>query len=242
MAQNLNQILWGEGVAFLDGKELFEIQELGLNIGINILTAEKGDGGGQINIPTGQPITGRANFLGMNASLLAALTGGAVSTGRQLRIRSEELVVASNAITTSQTAIPNTLRVIEKASGAQPLKKVASASAADEFSVSGTTITLNTGTFANGAVIAVSYFYADASNGETVTIGPDDLPDSFELRGSLRTKELFGDTKGDVLFYAAKCERTSEISLGGALGSVSTPGFDFSVRIDVAGDLEIYMP
>ncbi len=243
MAQNLNQILWGEGVAFLGGKELFEIQELSLNTGLESLTAKKGDGGGNIVIPTSQPITGRASFLGLNASTFAALTGGAITSGAtQKRIRSEELTVATNAVTTSQTPITNTMRVVEKGSAKQPLKQVTTPAAADEYSISGTTITFNTGTFSDGTKILVSYFYADASAGETVSIGPDDLPSSFELRGSLRTKELFADSKGDIIFYAAKCERTSEMNMGGSVGDISTPGFDFSIRIDNEGDLEIYFP
>lgn len=242
MAENLNQILWGEGVAFLAGKELFEIQNLSLNVGMSTIEAAKGDGGGQIIIPTNQPITGRAEFLGINASVLAALTGGASATGTYKRIRSEALTVGTDTITTSETPITNTLRVVAQGSNNQPLKQVASPSADDEYSVSGTTITFNSGAFADGTVINVSYFYNDASNGETLTIGPDDLPNSFELWGSLRTKELFSDVKGDVLFKAAKCERTSEMSFGGSIGNISVPGFDFNVRIDTEGDLEVYFP
>lgn len=242
MAQNLNQVFYGEGVAFVDGYELFEIQELTLTLGMETLTAKKGDGGGDITIPSSQPISGRCGFLGVNATVMSTLTGGAVATGRQVRIRNEELTVASNAVTLSQTAIPNTLRIVEKGSGKKPLKRVSSPAAADEYSVSTTTVTLNTGTFADGVVIVASYFYADASNGETLSIGPGDLPDSFEIRGSLRTKELFGDVRGDITFYAAKCERTSEMGFGSTVGNFATPGFDFNVRIDNESDFQIFFP
>jgi len=242
MAQNLNQLLWGEGVAFVGGKELFEIQELSISFALTTLTAQKGDAGGSIVIPTGQPITGRAGFLGMNAALLATLTGASSATGTIKRIREEQLTVSSNAVTASQTPIANTMRVVEQGSNNVPLKQVSSPSSADEYSVSGTTITFNTGTFADSTVMVVSYFYTDGADGETVTIDPTDLPSSFELYGSLRTKEKFAGTKGDVILYAAKCERTSEFGLGGANGSISTPGFDFNIENDNSGDLKIYFP
>lgn len=244
MAQNLNQILWGEGVAFVDGKQLFEIQELGVNIGIGSITGEKGDGGGQIVEITSQPVTGRAGFLGVNAALLAALTGGSSSTGTVKRIRSEELTVATNAVTTSQTGIANTFLVKEKAANSQPLKQVSGApSSDDEYQISAaTTLTFKAGAFSDGDIIEVSYFYVDAANGETLDLAPDDLPDEFELYGSLRTRELFGGAKGDIIIYAAKCQRTSEIGLVGALGSFATPGFDFNIRRDGSGDFKLYLP
>lgn len=235
--------MWGEGVAFLDGYELFEIQELLVNFGLNALEAVKGDGGGNIVIPTNQLITGRAGFLGLNAATFAKLTGGSSATGTKKRIREEELTVSTNTVTTSQTPIVNTMRVIEEGSNKQPLKQVSGApSADDEYQVSGTTITFNAGAFADGTTIVVSYIYSDGADGETVQIGATDLPSSFELYGSLRTKEKFSNVKGDIIIYAAKCERTGEFSMGSAVGNISTPGFDFNVEIDNPGDLEIYFP
>jgi hypothetical protein len=244
MPQNLNQILWGEGVAFIDGVELFEIQELAINFGLESISAPKGDGGGNIVIPTSQPVTGRAGFLGSNASVIAALTGGSITSGAtRKRKRSEELSVSSNTVTASETPITNSMRVIEKGASKQPLKQVSGApSSADEYQVSGTTITFNTGTFADTTVIEVSYIYADAADGETLSFNPTDLPSSFELQGALRTKELFTDVKGDLAILAAKCERTGEFGLGGAVGNISTPGFDFSIRIDNDGDLQLFFP
>lgn len=243
MAQNLSQIMWGEGVAFLDGYELFEIQELIINFGLNTLEAVKGDGGGNIVIPTNQPITGRAGFLGLNAATFSKLTGGSSATGTKKRIREEELTVSTNTVTTSQTPIANTMRVIEQGANKQPLKQVSGTPAEDdEYQISGTTITFKTGTFSDGTIMVVSYIYADAANGETVQIGTTDLPSSFELYGSLRTKEKFSNVKSDIIIYAAKCERTGEFGMGSAVGSVSTPGFDFNVEVDNPGDLEIYFP
>jgi len=244
MAQNLNQVMWGEGVAFIAGKEAFEIQELALKFGLETITGRKGDSGGNIVEITGQPITGRLGFLGFNASLMATMTGGSSATGTVKRIREESLTVATNAVTTSQSPIANTMRVVESGSLKIPLKQVSGApAAADEYQLSAaTTITLNTGTFSDGTIMKVSYFYTDGADGETVTIDPTDLPDSFELYASIRTREKFGATKGDAVIYAAKCKRTGEFGFGSGIGDFTSFGFDINIEIDNSGDLLVYFP
>lgn len=242
MAENLNQILWGEGVAFIDGNETFDIQEISLNFGLNTLNFTKGDGGSQVVIPTGQPITGRAGFLGLNSAILATLTGGSSAAGTVKRIRSEALTVSSDAVTTSQTAITNTLRVVESGANKTPLKQVSSSPSSGEYTVSGTTITFNASQFEDGVVINVSYLYTDGSAGETVTIDPSDLPSNFELYATLRTRQEFSQVKGDIVIYCSSVDRTGEFTMGGSIGNVSTPGFDFNVNNNTSGDVEIYFP
>lgn len=242
MAENLNQIMWGEGIAFAGGKELFDIQEITINFGITGIQFQKGDGGANVFIPTGQPLTGRAGFLGLNAALLATLTGGSTATGTKKRIRSEELSVSTNTVTASQTPIANTMRVIRKGASYQPLKQVASPANDDEYSVSGTTITFNTGAFADAVVIQVSYVYSDGANGETLTLDPNDLPSNFELYAALRTREEFSQTKADVVAYFSSVDRNGDFGLGGSIGNASVPGFDFNINNNASGDVEIYFP
>lgn len=242
MGLNLNNYMWGVGKAFAGGKPLPEMQEIGINIGMEVLSATKGDGGGKITEPTSQPITGRINFLGMNSAIFALLTGGAVSTGSVKRVRNTQKTVSSNAISLSNTPILNTLEIVENGSSKVPLKRVASPAANDEYSISGTTVTFNTGAFADDTVILVSYFYDDTSNGETVKIDPGDLPDSFEVYASVRTREGYAGTLGDVVIYAAKCTRTSEFNMGASNSDIAQPGFDFEVRIDTADDFKVTFP
>jgi len=242
MAENLSQVMWGEGVAFIDGKELFEIQNLSINFGLDVLSAKKGDGGGDIIIPVNQPITGRAEGLSLNAAVLAELTGGSSATGTRTRIRSENLSVSTDTVTCSQTPITNTLRVIEQAANSQPLKQVSSSPSADEYTVSGTTITFNASAFEDDVVIEVSYLYDVAGSGETFSLDVTDLPSTFELYGTLRTKELFDGDKGDVTIYAAKCQRTGAVTIGGAKDSLSLIGFDFNIEIALSSDFNITFP
>lgn len=241
MGQNLNQIMWGEGVAFVNGKEAFDIQELSFNFGVEVLEALKGDGGGNIRIPTNQPITGRCGFLGLNDGLFSTLTGSTTATGTVKRIRSESLTKSTNDVTLSQsTVIENTLRVVPDGTNKQPLVKVDSSPAVGQYTISSGVITLNASQ--TETVFNCSYLYTDSANGETSRFGPNSLPSSFELYGSLRTKELFGDTTGDIIIKAAKCERVSEFTVGGQNGAISTPGFDINARVDALGDVEIYWP
>jgi hypothetical protein len=242
MAENLNQIMWGEGVAFIGGKEAFEIQELALQFGLETITGRKGDSGGNIVEITGQPITGRVGFLGFNAALMATLTGGASATGTVKRIREESLTVATNAVTASQTPIANTMRVVESGSNNIPLLQVVTPAAAGEYSITGTTIAFFAGAYGDGTVMKVSYFYTDGADGETLTIDPTDLPDSFELYASIRTREKFGGTKGDAIIYAAKCKRTGEFAFGSGIGDFTSFGFDINIEIDNGGDLLVYFP
>ena len=242
MPENLHQSMWGEGVAFIGGKEGYDVQNLMINLGLESISFRKGDAGGNAVVNTGQPITGRLEFKGINAALLATLTGGSSATGTRTRIREEALTVATDAVTASQTPIANTMRVVEQGSNNVPLKQVAASPETDEYTVSGTTITFNASAFEDGIIIMVSYFYVAGAAGETVTIDPTDLPGSFELQGSVRTKEHFADTKSDIIFYAAKCVRTSEIPLGGPVGDFGGIGFDFNIELDNSGDFLVYFP
>ena len=235
-----NQVFWGEGVAFVDGVEVFEVQELVFNFGIEVLEALKGDGGGNIRVPTRQPISGRCGFLGMNAPLFAKLTGATNATGYRKRVRGEAQTKVTNDVTLANTPIANTVRIVADGANKLPLTQVSATPQVGEYTISGDTITLNASQTEDDFLI--DYVYVDGANGLTATIAPNSLPDSFELIGTLRTKELFADSKDDIVVYAAKCERTSEFTMGSQNGQISTPGFDFSVRIDSSGDFEVTFP
>lgn len=240
MTNDQKFLVWGEGVMFVDGEECPEVQEIGFNFGIENIQVRKGDGGGNIVEPTGQPITGRAVLAGMNPALFAELTGGSNATGTYKRVRSEELTKSTNTLTLSQTPVTNTLHIVPKGNNKAPLVQVASAPSVGEYSVSGTTVTLNASQTESD--FYCSYIYESASDGLTTSLDPTDLPSEFEVYATIRAKDLYPGTKGDVIVYAAKCTRMSELSMGGAVGDAGKPGFDFNVRIDSASDFGVYWP
>jgi hypothetical protein len=240
MTNDQKLYVWGEGVAFVDGEKAQELQEVGLNFGVKTIQDQKGDGGGNITEVLGAPIAGRVNIAAMNPALFAVLTGASNTVGTVKRIRKEELTKATNDLTLSETPITNTLEIIPFGASKSPLNQVASAPAIGEYSVSGVTVTLNASQ--TEAQFYCSYFYASGADGLTSKIGPTDLPSEFEMYVSMRAKDLFPGTKGDIIVYCAKCTRTSELALGASVSASAKPGFDFDVRIDTDDDFSVYWP
>jgi len=99
MTNDQKHYMWGEGVMFIDGEMIPEVQEVGFNFGVENITDRKGDGGGNINVITGQPITGRISFLGMDPVLFAKLTGGSNAAGTRLRKRPTTVTKSTNTST-----------------------------------------------------------------------------------------------------------------------------------------------
>lgn len=237
MTNDQNPFIYGEAVCYADGEKLHEIQEGSINFGLVNIEAQKGDGGGKITVPTNQEITGHVGFLGLTSAAFALLTNATNSTGTIKRVRRTLKTKSTNTITLSNSPITNTLEVIPSGSNKAPLTEVASSPAVGQYSVSGTSITLNASQSEDDFYVA--YLWTDSSNGLTSKISPDALPDEFELYLTFRAKDLYPGTKGDMVIYAAKCSRTSELSIGAGNGANATPGFDFSVRIDSADDFSV---
>lgn len=233
-----NYVMWGEGVAHVDGVELFDVQNLSVTFGVEVIEAVKGDGGGKIRLPVGSDLNGRCEFLGLNAEMLGVLAGTTSAVGTVKRIRNEEQSKSTNTVTLANTPLANSVRIVADGANKVPLKQVAATPAVGEYSISGAAITLNASQSEDDFII--SYMYVVAGSGLTARFGPNSLPSSFELLGSLRAKELFSDVKSDLIIKAAKVERTSELNVGAANRAFANPGFDFNIRVDSLGDLELY--
>jgi len=112
MTNDQKLYLWGEGLMFIDGEMVPEMQEIGLNFGVENISDRKGDGGGNINVIAGQPISGRVNFLGMDPVLFAKLTGGSNAAGTLLRKRPTTIAKVTNSVTIPDaTYVANTLTI-----------------------------------------------------------------------------------------------------------------------------------
>lgn len=158
-----NQVLWGEGVVFAGNRELFEVQNIGINFGVESIEGLKGDGGGKISVPAGSVYTGRIELLGLNAETLEVLTGATAAAGTYKRIRSEAQNKVTNDVTLSNTPVANSVRIVPAGSNKKPLKQVAAAPAVGEYTISADIITLNAGQTETAFVI--DYFYADGASG-----------------------------------------------------------------------------
>lgn len=237
MTNAQNPFIYGEAVCYAGGEKLHEIQNGSITFGLKNIEAQKGDGGGQIVVPTNQLITGHVDFLGLTPASFALLTAATNSAGAKKRVRRTLKTKATNDITLTNTPITNTLEVIPSGSNKAPLVQVATSPALGEYSVSGTTVTLSASQTETDFYVA--YVWLDTANGLTSKISPDALPDDFELYLTFRAKDLFPGTKGDMVIYAAKCTRTGELTIGAGNDAHATPGFDFSIRIDSADDFEL---
>lgn len=233
--------LWGEGRLFLDGNQAFDVQNLGVNFGVDTIQGVRGDGGGQIIIPVGSIITARLEFGSLTAEVFNAITGAAAATGTVKRKRSNTLTKSTNDLTIADaTYVENTLMVVPTGANKNPLKRVASSPAVGEYTVSSTTITLNASQTEDD--FDVTYFYTDAADGSTSRFSQSSLPSSFELWGSMRHKNPYDKTKNDLVFYAANCDRTSEFGLAAGNRDFAAPGFDANIIVSSSGDLDLYWP
>lgn len=239
MAKNEKFVIHSIGNAFVDDVDLFDILDVAVSIELQAIEAQLNSG--RHIIPTEQFIGARCVVGSWNMNLIAKLTGGTITTGASVNRVNETLTKVTNALTLSQTPEDTQhLRIVPVGSSKEPLTKVSSAPSVGEYSISSTTVTLNASQTETQFVC--TYFYADASYGETLTIDPDDLPSSFELLACAPAKDLFPDLDGNFIIEFAKCEilpGTVEISTG--KGEARTLEFSVNVRNDTSGDVKMYI-
>lgn len=207
MPNNQAIITHSAGIIFADGYDFHHPINFELVIGWEAIEAALKDG--VYIIPTGQPVRGVITSQTMNAPLLAMLTGGTLAAGCT-RPKEERLTKAGDALTLSQTpANTNAIRIQPVGSSVAPLIQVASGPAVGEYSISGTTVTLNASQ--TQTQFDCTYLYADAVNGDKLPLDPGDLPSTFELMSAVKAEDVFPGTSGWVVFEAAKVQRNGEI-------------------------------
>lgn len=225
---------YGTGQAYYNDHRLFNMTELMItntpeNVEIPLQNSVT-------NLPVGQSFTARAVTSDFNIALLATLTGGTVSTGSTRPVK-ETLAKVSNALTLSQTpGDVQHITITPSGASKQPLIKVSSAPAVGEYSISGTTVTLNASQ--TETTFVCEYSYADAVNGETVTVDPDDLPAQFEFIGFVRAADLMPGLSGYVCAEFAKCRRTAAFTFGGSKSTHQAIEIEFVVENLVSGDVK----
>jgi len=232
---------WGEGRLFLGGNQAFDVQNLGVNFGVDTIQGVRGDGGGQIIVPAGSILTARLEFAGLTPEVFNLITGATAVVGTVKRKRSNTLTKSTNDLTIADaTYVENTLMVVPAGANKNPLKRVSSSPAVGEYTVSGTTITLNASQSEDD--FDVTYFYTDAANGTTSRFSQSTLPSQFEMWGSLRHYNPYDGNQNDVIIYAAKCDRISEFGFAAGNRDFALPGFDANIVVSNAGDFEKYWP
>lgn len=236
MSKNKSLLLHLVGFAWAGNDDLFEVSSFALNnVQDKLEVALKG---GTYPVPIRQNHRALVTVNTVTLDLIARLTGGSVTPG-STRPKIETLTKASNALTLTQTPkSTDAIRVLPEGSSKSPLLQVSSAPSVGEYSISGTTITLNASQAEDD--FTVTYLYEDGANGETLTIAPDDLPDTFSFFGVVKAEDVFPGQKGWFVAELAKVRRDSDITP--ISGGTDAQSFSFEVAVlnTSSGDIKIY--
>lgn len=236
MAKNKNLIMHATGYAFVGDNNLFDVTESLFKIGLETIEAALKKS--KHYIPTGQPMSAHLVAAGFNFNLLSDLTGGTVAAG-SIRKVDEINTKVTNTVTLTETPESNDhLTIIPVGQNKEPLIKVAETPGVGEYTISTKAVTLNAGQ--TETTFRCIYFYADGSNGLSLTIDPDDVPDTFGLFLCVPVKDLFPDYDGNLIIDCAKAERISDIEIGGSKGAHKAFEMDVNIRNDNTGDVVLY--
>lgn len=232
------RILNATGHLWIGDNPVYDLLDFKVTLTLNAIEAQLRNG--IYVIPTEQIIKVDVVQGSINVDMLSKLTGGTLSTGSR-KLVEETLTKSTNTLTLSQT--PENVEhliIIPVGNNTAPLLKVASAPAVGEFSVSGTTVTLNASQTETQFFCA--YFYTDGSAGETLQINPTHLPTTtYRLFGAVPMADANTAERGYMVIECAKVQRSSgDFVLGGAKSSQDTPSLSLNVINTVPGDVKIY--
>lgn len=233
-----NRVFKGVGHLWLGNVPIYEVTNFSMPISVEGFEAQLRNG--IYIVPTFMRYSLNIETASYSADLLAVLTGGALSTG-SLRIKDETLTKSTNTLTLGDTPEDiDRLLIYPVAANTAPLVKVASSPAVGEFSISGTTVTLNVAEAASD--FQCIYPYNDGSNGQTLQINPNSLPNTlYKFFGYGGIGDAYTSQNGHLGVHLAKVQRSlGEFTIGFQAGSQQNISFQMNVLNNVAGDVKLY--
>jgi hypothetical protein len=144
----------------------------------------------------------------VDTTLMAMLMGDTVATGAQNVFQREVVTVSAGTATLSQTPLTGTTPSVFYLNGARDngtsLTKVASAPTAGQYSISGTTITVNTGD--NGKQLVVWYQYATPTTTTKFSMKANKFATPMKVVGDgiVRDQVTGTDKAAKITIYNAK--------------------------------------
>lgn len=194
---------------------------------------------GKYIVPTGQPLRVLVSHTGFNVELLSQLTGGAVTAGAA-RLQDETLTKSTNTLTLTQTPKDTNALVVQPiGTDVAPLLPVGSSPSLGEYSISGTTVTLNASQ--PETTFKCIYVYDDVTNGDQMQLDPDDFPSTVKMFGIISLEDINVRNKGYLITELAKCQRDSAFNLGAQTGSPSPLELEYNVINAIPGDVKIHV-
>lgn len=188
-------------------------------------------------VPIRQVFSGHVDFREMNASVIAALTGGSAAAATVKWTEREQETIATGVVTVSGDILYTDAVQIENITNGFRYRLVTAAPSEGEAQVGTPTaddITFNVAE--NDDIVKVSFFSTVAGAGETVTVETTDLPSAFDLLCWVRAYDrLAGAYLSDGFGLSlATCKRTGTLDLPAvSVREMSTFGMDFEVEGDV---------
>jgi len=194
-------------------------------------------------LPNDAAITGKIAWYDLNAELLAAVTGDALSAGTVARAEAEPHQVPAEppyeVELVETTVVP--LSEIVIGDDNRRLRRVDGIPGPDEYAVDGTALTFHAARA--DLYVYVDYFYSDAAGGKTVVVSPFSAPGAFKLLATLRLYD--GDDglyERELVLAAERCRRTGQLKAESAAAEPGSFGFSFAVENRVPGDVVVHFP
>jgi len=250
------EVVWAEGVAFLGGLKLADTITVAINDELKIVRHLLGDGGGEITWATGRKVTGIVTFNGIDADLLAEITGGTKTAGTKTRVRlgEESAIVFDDEgipngspykidLVHGTDVVPDSIEVYDE--NGIHYKKVIGNPFPYEFYYKSGDLKFNSQ--AVGLMMYPAYLYDDSGVGNTITIKKSDLPSRMELWCMLRARNLAEISteylNRDIIIHLAKVNRTGALTVGAEdRENTSSWSFEFMAELMEDGDMEVYFP
>jgi hypothetical protein len=177
----------------------------------------------------------------LDMEFVSFLTGKDLSVGAtNVPIREVLTANASNEIELSQTPVTGTLKIYPKVNlrDVGPEQEAGTpATTENEYSIVGTTITLNATTAPQGTEFVVYYDYSAPSTTKTITFTADSFADYLRITGEgIVTDEQTGNTEV-VKFDFKKCKPQNNFTVTMSSTEFTTLEITFDLfNVDVSGE------
>jgi hypothetical protein len=250
MAQQTGQIV-GRGVLF-DRTNNFQFDNmvsLNLTSDVEIIELPQGDLVTDEIIEIVQKWSGRLEFRDLSADSLAGVFGASAAANTVKMVERESGTVPASPFTYTcsgaggvDIAYTDAVQVTDSTGFKYQLVLVAP-SASGEVQVSEDDLIFNS--TEEGNTFEATYFVPVTGSGETVSVGPTDLPGLFELVAHFKSYDRYAGTylTDGIGFRLKRCKRNGPMTLGASVGEIGNPmGFDFRIEVLSDADIEIFFP
>jgi hypothetical protein len=203
-------------------------------------------------LPNDAAITGKIAWYDLNAELLAAVTGDALSAGTVARAEAEPHQVPTeppHEVELVETTVVPLSEIVIGDDNWRPLseivigddnwrlRRVDGTPGPDEYAVDGTSLAFHAARA--GLYVYVDYFYSDAAGGKTVVVSPFSAPGAFKLLATLR---LYDGDDGLYERELVLAARTGPLAAESPAAEPGSFGFAFAVENRVPGDVVVHFP